>query len=140
MTPLEAIRANAQLVLDTLRPLSGLGDDFGYNLESVRYVEEYIERMRIRAGVTPKMIEQWVNTIGSFLGECIIHTYGGEWREHEGRWGIFFSESNDRNAAFPFSKVRKQIDNGLEGGDSIVSFFQVIGPFLLKKTIGEKPV
>jgi hypothetical protein len=134
MTPLQAIRANAQLVLEQLGPISDLGEQFGYNLESLRYVEGFIERFRARTGVTEATIERWVQVFGSFLGECVIHTYGGEWREHKGTWGIFFSEANDRNAAFPFAKVQKQFANGLQGGDSIVSFFQLI-PVMFKDLV-----
>jgi hypothetical protein len=68
--------------------------------------------------------------IGSYFGECIIHTYGGTWREHNGRWGIFFDDSN---AVFPFSKVSKQFQDGLDGGHSILSFFELIAPVILKK-------
>jgi hypothetical protein len=134
MTPLEAIHANAQLVLEQLGPISGLGEQFGYNLESLQYVEGFIERQRTRAGVDEATIDRWVQVLGSFLGECVIHTYGGEWRENQGRWGIFFSEANDRNAAFPFAKVQKQFANGLESGDSIVSFFRVL-PVILKDAV-----
>ena len=41
---------------------------------------------------------------------------------HEpGVWGVAF---NEENIAFPFAKVAKQIDNGLE--DGIASFFKLI--------------
>lgn len=70
-------------------------------------------------------------SIGSFLGECIIANYGGQWRESEGSWGVFFSERNDRSAAFPFNKVRKQLLNGAD--DSILSFYDVI-PIVFDKS------
>ena len=35
-----------------------------------------------------------------------------------------------RQPAFPFAKVRKQMRNGLDGGDSILGFFRVISEFL----------
>lgn len=66
MTPLQAIRANAQLVLEQLGPISDLGEQFGYNLESLRYVEGFIERFRARTGVTEATIERWVQVFGSF--------------------------------------------------------------------------
>lgn len=75
-------------------------------------------------------MEDLVQLIGSYLGECIIRSYGGVWREHDdGTWGVFFDESN---AAFPFSKVRKQLEDGVERGDSILSFFEVI-PKIFRK-------
>ena len=37
------IQENAKLAVKELGPLSGLGDRFGYNLESIEWVEGYIE-------------------------------------------------------------------------------------------------
>jgi hypothetical protein len=49
---------------------------------------------------------------------------GGHWQEDSGNWGVFFDDSN---AVFPFTKVMKQFENGLEGGASILSFFDLVG-------------
>jgi hypothetical protein len=40
----ERIKANAELVIPELRPLSGI--DFGYNRESEEWLEGYIKRWR----------------------------------------------------------------------------------------------
>jgi len=40
----EQIRANAEMVVQELRPLSGI--DFGYTADSVEWLQEYIERLR----------------------------------------------------------------------------------------------
>jgi hypothetical protein len=63
---------------------------------------------------------------GSFLGECIVRCYGGTWKQHDGVWCVAFDE---KNVAFPFAKVAKQMDNGLE--DGIASYFDVI-PIVFK--------
>jgi len=117
----EDIRANAELVVQQIRQLSGM--DFGYTHESVKWLEGYIERLR-EAGqfenAEPKT--KLISVFGSFLGECVIRCYGGAWKLHEpGVWGVAFNEDN---IAFPFAKVAKQIDNGLE--DGIASFFKLI--------------
>ena len=93
-------------------------------------MEKFIEHQRLQKDITRDDAEGLVQLIGSYLGECVIHTYGGAWREHDGDWGVFF---NDSNAAFPFSKVRKQFDNGVSGGDSILGFFDIIPEVLLRK-------
>jgi len=49
---------------------------------------------------------------------------------HDGDWGVFFDDSN---AAFPFAKVQKQFQNGIDDGESILSFFDVIGLVIVKK-------
>lgn len=99
-----------------------LGVNLKYDRASVEWLNGYIERVRLN--LDEPSIDGLTNWIGSFLGECIIANYGGEWRESEGAWGVFYSERNDRNAAFPFNKVRKQLLNGAQ--DSILSFYNVL--------------
>lgn len=106
-----------------------LGVDLKYDRASVAWVSDYIEHVRL--DLDESSINGLVNWVGSFLGECLIANYGGGWRESEGMWGVFFSEANDKNAAFPFNKVRKQLLNG--AGDSILSFYDVI-PVVLGKS------
>jgi hypothetical protein len=103
---------------------------FGYNHESVKWVEQFIEQQRSPADVAANTIAKLTQILGSYLGECIIHTYSGAWRQRDNQWGVFFDESN---AVFPFNKVGKQFQNGLAGGDSILSFFELIGPVILKR-------
>ena len=116
----EHIKANAEMVIEQLRPLSGI--DFGYTRESVVWFEGYIERLR-KSGEfeSAEIRDKLTSVLGSFLGEYIVRCYRGTWQQHDGVWCVAFG--ND-NAAFPFAKVEKQIDNGLE--DSIASFFNAI--------------
>ena len=116
----EHIRANAEMVIQQLRPLSDI--DFGYTKESVEWLEGYIERLRTSGQFESGDARNKLTSVfGSFLGECIVRCYGGTWKQHEGVWCVAFD--ND-NAAFPFAKVGKQIDNGLE--DGVASFFNTI--------------
>lgn len=123
MTDTEKLQANAELAIQTLAPLSDV-PAFGYNRESVAWVEGYIERQRTQPDSTAQTIDRLAQVLGCFLGECIIRCHGGQWRQDECGWGIFFDDSN---AAYPLNKVHKQFANGVEGGDSILSFFDSIG-------------
>ena len=115
----DVIKKNAQLVIEQLGPLSGI--DFGLNRDSVEWVEGFIERQRAREDFNLGDAGKLVNVLGSFLGECIVANVGGEWQMSDLHgWGIAFSESD---WAFPFAKVDKLFRNGLEGGDSILSFY-----------------
>lgn len=122
---LARIKANTDLVVAQLGPPSGIA--FGLNAASLAYVEDFIDRQRARSlsiGATDRLI----SVFGSFLGECILAHYGGQWVEQEDSWAIRF---DDGSLAFPFAKVRKLFASGLEGGESIVGFFEAI-PFVLR--------
>lgn len=117
---LEHIRANAALAVEQLGAASGLAH-FGYDAPSVEWLDGFIERQRVREDVGPEFVEKLVSVLGSYLGECIIRSYGGRWALSDHGWGIEFDE---KNAAFPFAKVRKQFANGKE--DGVYSFFTAI--------------
>jgi hypothetical protein len=116
----ERIRANAEMVIQNLRPLSGI--DFGYTQESVEWLEGYIERLRLAGEFeSAESRDKLISVFGSFLGESIVRCHGGRWAQNEGMWCVAF---DDQNIAYPFSKITKQIDNGLE--DGIATFFNAI--------------
>jgi hypothetical protein len=72
--------------------------------------------------------QEYVLKIGTYLGECIIESYGGQWIEREpGIWGIKLS---DGNLVFPIGKVQKFVNDPKV--NSFSSFYGVI-PMLLKK-------
>jgi hypothetical protein len=131
MNEIYSFRNNAELAVKRFGPLSKLGEAFGYSRESIEWVEGFIERQRRRADISAEETEILLQLIGSYLGECLIYTYGGFWRIQNGEWGVFF---NDSNAAFPFSKVRKQFENGIDGGDSILSFFEMTRVMIMKES------
>lgn len=113
----ERIKTLAQNLIVTLS--ERLGVHLNYDRASVEWIDGYIER--IRPNLEEAAVLGLSNSIGAFLGECIIANYGGQWRESEGTWGIYF---DDKNAAYPFAKVEKHLLNGRE--DSILSFYEVI--------------
>jgi hypothetical protein len=115
----DRIKQNAELVIKQMSQTCGFG--FGYDAQSVAWLDGYIERQRVRTDVTQELVEGLVNVFGSYLGECVIKCYGGYWENENGQWRVSF---NENNAVYPFAKVRKQFENGAE--DSIKSFFEVI--------------
>lgn len=86
----------------------------------VKFLEGFIERNKNQI---PQA--EWggvINSCGAFLGQCIIDNYGGQWTlDDTGKISIAFDENNK---VYPFSKVRKQFENGLV--DSIHSLFIII--------------
>jgi hypothetical protein len=114
---LAAIRANADLVIGELGAQSGV-TPFGLNEDSVRYVEGFIERQRAQGGDWSGL----VNVFGSYFGEAIIAAAGGAWTMSEHGIGVRFANGD---WCFPFAKVAKQFENGVDGGDSVLGFYRV---------------
>jgi hypothetical protein len=98
---LAKIQANAAIVVR----IAGeqLGENIGYNEAGVRWLDGYIQRQH--EGGDPSNHAGLINPLGSYLGECVIQSFGGEWAEVEGAWSVRF---DDRNAVYPFAKVAKQ--------------------------------
>ena len=115
------IVANAELVRKTAR--EQIGVDVGYDEAGVRWLDGFINRQRVAA--TEEVKAKLPNSLGCFLGECIRHTFGGEWQQHEAGPMVTI---NERLSVFPFNKVHKQLEN--EHGDSVLGLFTSIPPLL----------
>lgn len=121
--PVASIRQIADSVVGQLGPVSKI--EFGFNRESVEWLTGFIERQRAQPDFGAENVDGLVVPLGSFLGECIIAAYGGRWQYSEefGQWCVGFDANNE---VYPFAKVRKQFENGLEGGDSILGLYDVV--------------
>ncbi|OQP66620.1 hypothetical protein [Niastella populi] len=103
-----------------------------YDANSVKFIEGFIERNK--GSFEKEEYQGLINSLGSFLGKCIIENYGGQWELNEnGSVAIAFDKNNK---AYPFAKVSKQFENGL--ADSIYSFYGVI-PTVFKLDKKKKP-
>jgi hypothetical protein len=117
MDNLERIKANARMVIKTFSENNNVS--LGYDEDSVAWLDGYIERNRQNWDEQTR--ESLTSVLGSFLGECIRRNYGGDWQMTEMGPGIALKEGN---VAFPFNKIRKQIQNGSD--DSIAGFYKTI--------------
>jgi hypothetical protein len=124
----DRLRASAYLVVDTIR--ENLGVTLTFDRAGVEWVDGYINRLR--HSMAPNRRSGLIGMLASFVGECIIQTYGGAWAEEDGRWGVRVSE---RLWACPSAKIEKQFDNGPE--DSVSSFFTCIPT--LDKHLADNP-
>ena len=119
----------ATAAVGAFRRLSARGPSFGYDRDSLSWVEEYIESNRGKfSELEIKTLTQFV---GAYLGECVRQKYGGSWNQKDGAWGIFF---DNNAAAFPFAKAQKFMEDGVAAGDSITGFFDIV-PFILNKSL-----
>ena len=117
------IRQNAKLVQDVAR--DDLGIDIDFDQSGVEWLDGYVNRQRENGAADNA--DGLVSTLGSFYGECIVQTYGGEWHQDASGWCVRFDEEN---AAYPFAKLQKQLENGPE--DSVLSMFELI-PIVFKR-------
>jgi hypothetical protein len=113
------IKANAEAVIQELAHLTNFA--FGYNRESVAWLEGYIERMGDLGVFNGPGREKLISVFGSFLGECIAQTCGGSWKQRDGAWGIAF---DDDHITLPFAAVANQIERGRTFG--IGRFFDMV--------------
>lgn len=87
---------------------------FGYNQESVDWLETFIERIKEGGDFQEEAAKLKLTSVfGSFLGECVINCHGGIWKESDGEWCV---AHDDNKLVFPFAIIANQIENGLEGG------------------------
>jgi hypothetical protein len=121
----QMIRSNAALAVKELGAISGM--KFGFDAESVTWVEGYLERMR-KHHAESGAADGLVSVIGSFLGEANIARTGGCWIEDDsGALAILFPNGD---AAFPFGKVARQFEQGRDAGESIASFYDLCVSFV----------
>src|SRR5262245_19597660 len=122
----QVIRENAMFAVEQFGALTSF--EFCFDRRSVEWVEGFIERQRQRGDDHYKMI----GIIGSFLGQTIIATAGGEWVATEGTYGVRFHHPDSHDTCFPYTKVAKQFERGLAGGESILAFYDDIVNFFAK--------
>uniref|UniRef100_A0A6U3E2Q9 DUF3806 domain-containing protein n=1 Tax=Lotharella globosa TaxID=91324 RepID=A0A6U3E2Q9_9EUKA len=115
----EAIAAHSQQVIAKMSRLYSGTFDFGYDIQSVGYVDELIDRNR-RGWIREGSEERMLTLFGAYLGEAMIKQYGGKWVDG---YGVQITEGFVAN---PFVKVAKRIQNGIEE-DSIESYFRMTG-------------
>lgn len=119
---LKPIRGNAGLVIQIAS--EQLGVEVGLDDAGVKWLDGYIQRQREHGN--PENHQGLIGTLGSYLGECIISQFGGAWSRIDGDLCVAFDSAN---AAYPFGKVAKHLENGIE--DSVYSFYLTI-PVLFK--------
>ena len=119
---LAQIKANVEFALQEFRELAD--KDVSLDADSVAWVEGFIESARGRyVGVDGGVPSGLIGLIGSYLGEAISAETNGQWVEDEaGGLGVAFPNGD---IVFPFTKVEKQFDMGVAGGESILSFYTV---------------
>jgi hypothetical protein len=112
------ILANAELVKKVAR--SELNTNVEYNEAGVQWLERYIDGQRQFASEEVK--QKLPSTLGSFLGECVRSTFGGQWvQDPEYGWAVKVTEGL---VVFPFAKVRKQLEHS--EGESVLGLFRSI--------------
>ena len=99
------------------------GKRLAYDEASLTWIEEMIID-RVGQVLTGEDQRVLIGMVGAFLGEALIASYGGEWKEDSKYgWGVH-SLLGGNNAFFPFAKTEKRFQR-IEG-ESISGFFAFI--------------
>jgi hypothetical protein len=110
--------------------LKHYGKRLTYDEASLRWVEEMIID-KVGQTLTGEDQRSLIGMVGSFLGEALIASYGGEWKQDpKFGWGVY-SVLGGENAFFPFAKTEKRFKQ--EEGESISHFFVFIPEVLRRR-------
>lgn len=104
----------AQIHIDTTKKSFFI--DLKYDKESILKLDDMIRSAWPEK--PPVQIDNVILLFGSFLGEAIRQTLGGEWIENEQGWGIKIGDAT----LMVFNKIKKRLLNGM--GDSISYYYQ----------------
>ncbi len=104
----------AQLHIETTK--ESFGVKLGLDEASILKLDDLIQEAW--PDQPPVQIDNVITLFGSFLGEAIIHTLGGEWVETDQGWGIAIGDAT----LLVFTKIKKRLINGME--DSISYYYQ----------------
>jgi hypothetical protein len=126
LSPQEMIRANAEMVLAVAR--KEYDPHIGFDAAGVRWLEGYIQNLVDQGNV--EATEELCDNLGSYLGTCIVETYGGTWQDTEHGWAVVMA---DDLAVFPFNKTLKHLTEGAD--DSVLGLFKSI-PALIAHASG----
>jgi hypothetical protein len=125
---LDQIKQNAAFVRERFGPTSGIAN-FGCNSESMTYLDEFISRQGAIVKQDAQSTDRFVSLFGSFLGECILTTYGGVWVVKDSGIHIEVNANGSVNFLRPFHKVAKRIELG--ESESLLSYYRDLIPAAL---------
>ncbi len=123
---LREVAARAIVALDPVR-----ADGPGLDRSAVVWAEGYIERERGLAGPAQPVPEDLVYTLGAVVGESILAAADGAWvwDELQRDWCIALAAGG---RVFPMGKVWRQYTRGIDAGESLVVFYDIVVDFLAK--------
>jgi hypothetical protein len=124
------IKKNAQWVIDNFGPESGV-PQFGYNAQSVAYLDTFLDRQGESLRASDQSTDRIVSLLGSFLGEAIIASYGGNWQQSEAGIAIVLESGAQVHFVNPFHKILKRLTNGQE--ENLHAYFARFLPQVLSQ-------
>ena len=110
----DQFRQYAQIHIDTTK--QSFDVDLDFDEKSILELDNLIQKAW--PDQPPIQIDNVILLFGSFLGEAIIKTLGGEWVNTEQGWGIKIGDAT----LMVFTKIKKRLLNGME--DSISYYYQ----------------
>lgn len=103
--------------------------DFDFTPDTVKQVSEILDHYHDiyaeedNEGDMHQRINTYAGIFGIYVGEVLRRNYASNynWESTENGFGL----TNGKSGVFPIAKAYKHIQNGVEGGDRIDSFFDI---------------
>lgn len=127
---LNQIKKNSTFVAERFGPVSEM-KSFGCNADTFAYLDDFISRQSQTITKDASTKNRFISLFGSFLGECIISSYGGAWVEHIDGIQINIPSNEKIIIILPFEKVVKRIQFG--DPESLAVYFRDALPAALSK-------
>jgi hypothetical protein len=113
----EEIASNSDLVRSRIGQLAKV--ELACDAAGVCWLSSYIDERHDTW--SPEMVNNLVDTLGSYFGECLRKEFGGQWYKVDGHVEL---RINSERSCFPFEMLRKHIENS--PADSILDSFENI--------------
>lgn len=76
----------------------------GFDAAGVEWLDRHIETSRPH--LTNDLVDEFVQLMGSFYGQCLLATFGGHWTLADGKLALWM---DPHGITYPFEAVRRQV-------------------------------
>jgi hypothetical protein len=92
--------------------------ELGFDRAGIEWLDGFLQLVHDRHQVEES--KRYVPALGAFYGECLNWALGGNWALYQGNICVRLDIDH---ATFPLAKVRKQLELGRQGGESVLAWF-----------------
>lgn len=76
----------------------------GFDAVGIQWLDRHIESSR--PNLSGDLLDEFVQLMGSFYGQCLLSTFGGRWSLSDGKMAIWM---DPHGFTYPFEAVHRQV-------------------------------